>query len=98
MENITGQLLRETRIKKGLLIREVAARIEIDPSLLSKIERGDKRPTKDNIDKLSRVLDCDREEIITSYLSDRIVDYIIDEDVAIKALDLARDRINKAKK
>ena len=42
-----GSEIREFREKKELLFRQVAALIEVDPSLVSKIERGDKRPTRE---------------------------------------------------
>ena len=34
----TGQILREKREKKGLLLRQVAAMLDIDTAILSKIE------------------------------------------------------------
>jgi len=35
----TGQILWEEREKKGLLLRQVAAMLDIDTAILSKIER-----------------------------------------------------------
>jgi transcriptional regulator with XRE-family HTH domain len=44
-----GEKLRELRENSALLLREVAAKLEVDPSLLSKIERGDKRATWEQV-------------------------------------------------
>ena len=74
-----GQLLREFREHKELLVRQVAALLEIDPSLLSKIERGDKRPTRKQINQLADILDVDVNELMIAYLSDRLVYEVRDE-------------------
>ncbi len=41
--NTLSDLVRVHRQAKNLLIRQVAAELGIDPSLLSRIERGDKK-------------------------------------------------------
>ena len=47
--------LRELREENCLLLREAAAKLQIDPSLLSKIERGDKRPTRSQVVHLAKM-------------------------------------------
>ena len=42
MTNSFGAYLREMREKKGLPLRKVAAHLDIDTSILSKIERDEK--------------------------------------------------------
>ena len=93
-----GQLLREFREHKELLVRQVAALLEIDPSLLSKIERGDKRPTRKQINQLADILDVDVDELIVAYLSDRLVYEVRDEDLAIEAIKVAEQKIEYLKK
>jgi len=39
-----GQVLRELRESKGLLLRQVGAELSIDPTILSKIERNGRMP------------------------------------------------------
>ena len=48
MKNI-GDTLRALRESKGLLLREVGAELSLDPTLLSKIERNDRMPTKEQV-------------------------------------------------
>ena len=48
LKNI-AEIIRELREQNGLLLRQVAAEIEIDQALLSKIERGERMPTKDQV-------------------------------------------------
>lgn len=93
-----GQVIRESREQKELLLREVAASLEIDPSLLSKIELGDKRPTKEQIIHLAQILDVDEKELLITYLSDRLVYEIRDEELATEAIKVAEQKIEYLKK
>ncbi len=66
-----GTTLREIRESKELLLREVAASISIDPTLLSKIERDERMPTKEQIKSLARFFKKESNEIFIAYLSDK---------------------------
>ena len=93
MKNV-GELLRELREKEGLLLREVAAAINIDPALLSKIERCDRLPTKGQINDLSQFYKDNGNLIKIFYLSDKLYYEVKDEDIAIEALKLAEEKVN----
>ena len=93
-----GQVIRLIREQREYLIREVAAKLEIDPSLLSKIERGEKRPTKDQIKQLATIFDVDEKELMIAYLSDRLVYEIRDEELAYEAIKIAEKKIEYIKK
>ena len=45
----TGELLKQLRESEGLLLREVGAKLSIDPTLLSKIEQNKRLPTSKQI-------------------------------------------------
>ena len=55
METV-GQIVRAKRESLGLLLRQVASYLDIDQAILSKIERNERKPTKDNIVKLAETL------------------------------------------
>lgn len=88
-----GQILRTRREAKGLLLRQVAAYLDIDQAILSKIGKGSRKPTKDNIGKLSEILDIDREELIIQFLSEKIACEIGGEDCAGRILKEADEKI-----
>jgi HTH-type transcriptional regulator, competence development regulator len=92
-----GEKLRELREAKGLLLREVAAQLEIDPSLLSKIERGDKRPTREQVVTMAKMYKANEKELMVSYLSERVIYQVEDEDLAIEALKVAEEMIKYKK-
>lgn len=86
--NYLGVRLRELREKKGLLLRQVAAQLDIDTALLSKIERGERRPQKEVVQKVSLILGIKPDELITLWLADKVNDVIEDEPMAAHALKL----------
>jgi transcriptional regulator with XRE-family HTH domain len=92
-----GEKLRELREIRGLLLREVAAQLEIDPSLLSKIERADKRATREQIVHLAKMYEADEKDLMVSYLSERVIYQVEDEDLAIEALKEAEEMIKYKK-
>jgi len=93
-----GEVIRKLRTSKGLLIREVAADLQIDSSLLSRIERGDKRPTREQVVRLAAILDADENELMISYLSDRVVYELRGEKLALKAMQAAEKKISYTSK
>lgn len=90
----TAELIRELREKNGLLLRQVAAEIEIDQALLSKIERGERMPTKEQVIKLAKFYKIDLDETLVTFFSDKLVYEVQDEDVALKAMQVAEKKIN----
>lgn len=92
-----GQILRNSREKKGLLLREVAAAIGVDTAMISKFEKGDRKPTRDQLTLLSKCLDIGEREILIAYLSDKVVSDLIDESVANEVLMTAKIKIDAKK-
>ncbi len=89
----TGEILRENREKKKLFLRQVAAKLDIDTAILSKIERSERKASKEQIIKLAEILDLKKEELLVHYLSEKIVYEIKDEELGQKALKVAEQRI-----
>lgn len=90
----TAEFIRELREEKGLLLRQVAAEIEIDQALLSKIERGERMPTREQVVRLAKFYKIDQNEILITFFSDKLVYEVQDEEVALKAMRVAEKKIN----
>ena len=88
-----SEIIKELRGKRGLLLRQVASEIEIDQALLSKIERGERIATKNQIIALASFFKIDERELLTLWLGEKIVHEIKDEDVANEALKIAEETI-----
>jgi transcriptional regulator with XRE-family HTH domain len=86
--NLFGTKIRELRESQELLLRQVAAQLDIDTALLSKIERGDRRAHREHVIKIAKILATNKDELIILWLADKLQDIIENEPLANKALDL----------
>ncbi|WP_338838946.1 helix-turn-helix domain-containing protein [Flavobacterium ginsenosidimutans] len=91
-------LLKNAREQKGLKTRELAQLASIDQALISKFESGTRKPTKDQIIKLSQLLEIDYETLMIAWLKEKIFYEIGDEEFALKALLLAEQEIQNNRK
>jgi transcriptional regulator with XRE-family HTH domain len=87
-----GEKLRHIREEKELPLRKVAALIDIDVAILSKMERGERRITKEVVLKLANIYDYNADDLLVSFLSDKILYEIQDEDLGIEALKVAEEK------
>ena len=87
-----GEKLRHIREEKKLPLRKVAALLDIDVAILSKMERGERRITKEVVLKLAEIYDYCANELLVSFLSDKILYEIQGEDLGIEALKVAEER------
>ncbi|QSW89487.1 helix-turn-helix domain-containing protein [Flavobacterium endoglycinae] len=91
-------LLKNAREQKGLKTRELAQLTGIDQALISKFESGTRKPTKDQVTKLSQLLEIDYETLMVVWLKEKILYEIGDNEFALKALLLVEQEIQKNKK
>lgn len=90
-----GELVRELREQKGLLLRQVAAALEVDTAFVSKVERGEKKASKEQVAKLAAFLNEPEETLLTTWLSDRVIDTLGADPLAFKALKMSEKRLKK---
>jgi transcriptional regulator with XRE-family HTH domain len=96
--NTFGDLIRLARENKGLFLRQVAAELDIDQAIISKFERNERKPTKEQVLKFAKFYKFDKDELLVAWLSDRVVDDLQDENLADKALKAAEEKIKHKKK
>lgn len=88
-----GEHLRMLRENGSFTLKEVATNIEIDISLLAKIERNERQPNKPLIKKISDFFKVDEKELLNEFLSDQIAYKILDEDADLNILKVAENKI-----
>ncbi len=86
-------LLKEARVKQRLLLKDLAQQLNVDASLISKWEGGTRMPTRKQVYALASILQLDVQKLMIEYLSEVILEYIGDEDVAMEALVVAEEKI-----
>ena len=92
-----GETVRDLRENKGLLLRQVAALLEVDTAFLSKMERNEKRASRQQVVKLSKALDVGQNELLTLWLSDKLLETLNEESESYNALKLTEKRIKRTK-
>jgi transcriptional regulator with XRE-family HTH domain len=94
--NHLGQKIRELRESQNLLLRQVAAELEVDTALMSKIERGDRNASKQQVIEIAKYLKANEEELLTLWLADKIESTIVEEPtIAYQAMKIANKKLKK---
>lgn len=94
--NHFGQRIRILREKQNLLLRQIAAYLEVDTALISKIERGDRNASKQQVIKIAKYLKANEEELLTLWLADKIESTIVEEPtIAYQAMKIANKKLKK---
>jgi transcriptional regulator with XRE-family HTH domain len=88
-----GDKLKELRESKGLLQRQVAAQLDVDTAYISKMESSDKPVSKAHLPKLARLYSVDERELLTLWLADKVYDVVKDQNLALKAMEVAEEVI-----
>lgn len=90
--------LKELRLNKELLLRQVAAAIEVDTSMVSKFESGERFPTREQIEKLATFFKEPEEDFLVEAFSDKLSYDLGEDPLALEILKKAIEKLNSIKK
>lgn len=91
---LLGNKIRTLRDEQGVLQRQLAAYLEIDTPMFSKIERGDRRAKRSQVILLAKYFRIDEKEMLTLWLADKVLDALEgEEELCLDALDTARSEL-----
>jgi transcriptional regulator with XRE-family HTH domain len=93
-----GDIVRTNREAKGMLLRQLAAMIDMDTAILSKVERGERKARREQVVKIAKALDLDEKKLMIEFLSDNIAYEIINEDSATDVLRVAESKVKYFRK
>jgi len=88
-----GETIRKLREERELPLRTVAAYLDIDQAILSKIERGQRNANREQVVKLATYFKVKEDDLLVQWLSDKLVYEVEDEDMALKALLVAEEKV-----
>ena len=92
-----GLKLREMREQAGFSLRKAAVAIDIDVAILSKMERGERKFSKELVIKLADLYNANSDELVIGFLSEKILYELEDEDLGLEALKVAEKRLKYKK-
>lgn len=90
-----GERVRELRVAKGLSLKQLAERLGIDYTTLSKIENGERYPLISSVRPYSDALGSDYRELQIIFLKEKIAKQINGKDFAVEAM---KEAISESKK
>lgn len=96
MESL-GDTIRKLREYKELPLRTVSAYLDIDQAILSKIERGQRKATREQVVKLAEYFKVKENDLLVAWLSDKLVYEVKDEDLALQAMQIAEEKVRYQK-
>jgi HTH-type transcriptional regulator, competence development regulator len=88
-----GDTVRKLREERELPLRTVAAFLDIDQAILSKIERELRKPSREQVVKLAGYFKVKENDLLVAWLSDRLVYELENEEMALKALHVAEEKV-----
>ena len=89
-----GNKIKALRDEQGVLQRQLAAYLEIDTPMFSKIERGDRRAKRSQVIMLAEYFHVDEKEMLTLWLADKILDALEgEEELGLDAIETAKSKM-----
>ncbi len=88
-----GNRIKFLRGQKGLLQRHLAAQLQIDTPMFSKIERGERRAKKEQVVLLAKLLETSEDDLLPIWLADQIFDLLKNEKFALASIKIAEQKL-----
>lgn len=90
-----GERIKELRENQGLLQRQLAASLEIDTPMFSKIERGERKAKREQVEQLASLLHVSESDLFRLWLADQIIELVKNEPQAYEALEIALKELKR---
>lgn len=98
LEKTFGETIRKLREEKELPLREVAVTLSIDTSMLGKIEKNSRKPTKQLIEKIAKFFNVSDKDLLIAFLSDKVAYQVMsEENFASEVLKVAEKKVKYLK-
>jgi len=91
-----AERIKRLREERQLLQRQLAAALEIDTPMYSKIERGDRRAKREQIPIIAEILQADEKELLSLWLADQVAEVVEnDKEMSEMVLNIAKQKLNE---
>ena len=88
------EMIKEGREEKKMILREVAALIDTDQSIISKFEKGERKPSRELVIRFAEIYGIPTDKLIIAWQSDKVAYDLLEEDDALEILKLAEEKVN----
>lgn len=90
--------IKKMRESNKMVQRQIAAILEIDTPMYSRIERGERPATRAQVETLASIFKIPTEELINLWLADKVYKVIGEEDSPQQVLNIVSENIIEYKK
>lgn len=88
-----GDTLKNAREEKDMILRKVAAEVDIDQSLISKFEKNERKPTMEQIVRLAKFYGLSEKDLMINWYSEKIAEELRYIDSTSEILKVAEEKI-----
>jgi transcriptional regulator with XRE-family HTH domain len=88
-----GKILKIAREEKEMILRKVSAEVDIDQSLISKFEKNERKPTKEQLIRLAKFYNLSEKELLINWYSEKIADELKYTQATSEILRVAEEKI-----
>ena len=92
-----GEKIRNLREAKQFTLKEASSKLNVDTALISKIERSERNPTREQLAKFAKLYKADEKELLLLFLAERVIYEIADDSLVMEVLKLAEERVKYGK-
>lgn len=88
-----GETIRNLRESKNLTLKDVSVKLNMDIALISKIERNNRKPTREQVATFAKLFKANEKELMLSYLADKVLYEIADDSLVMEVLRVAEEKL-----
>ena len=92
-----GEIIKASRKEQNLLLRQVSALINIDQSIISKFEKGERKPSREQVVKFAEIYNLSQNDLIIAWQSDKVAYDLLRENDVEKILKVAELKVKYLK-
>lgn len=92
-----GEIIKSRREEQNLLLREVSALTSIDQSIISKFEKGERKPSREQVLKFAEIYNLPQNDLIIAWQSDKVAYDLLQENDAEEILKVAESKVKYLK-
>lgn len=85
--------IKELRIQNQLTQRQLATALNINTATYCKIEKGERKAKREQVEIIAQVLNVNKNELVTLWLADKVYDVVGDEINAQDILNVVDENI-----
>ncbi|MBA3705928.1 MAG: Fic family protein, partial [Bacteroidetes bacterium] len=92
-----GEKIKILRTAKTLTLKDVSSKLKIDVALISKIERNERKPTREQVSKFAKHYKANEKELLLLFLAEKVIYEIGDHSLVMDVLRVAEEQLKYGK-